>query len=121
MRIFLVFVVVAIFATPVVAQECENRSNVLIMLDRSQSMRRTIDGQRKWDIATGAIDSMLTGYGNIADFGLMIYPYADDGGGDRGIMGDVGACRADMTVKECTPTTPRCSTGEIVVGEDYHF
>ena len=51
------------------------------MVDRSISMQARIGGQTKWDIATGAIDAMLTGYGTVADFGLMIYPYADDGGG----------------------------------------
>ena len=85
------------------------------MVDRSISMQATIGGQTKWDIAAGAIDAMLTGYATVADFGLMLYPYADDGGGDRGVVGGVGACRADMTEKGCEPLAPRCSTGEIVV------
>ena len=115
MRIGLIFFILSLWHATGVAQECENRSNVLLIVDRSQSMRRTVDGQRKWDIASGAIDAMLTGYGAVADFGLMIYPYGDDGGGDRGIMGGVGACRADMTEKGCSAQAPRCSTGEIVV------
>lgn len=115
MRSLLFMFFMSLFAVPAWAQTCENRSNVLLIVDRSQSMRRTVDGQRKWDIATGAIDAMLTGYGTIADFGLMIYPYADDGGGDRGILGDVGACRADMTEKVCSELAPRCSTGAVVV------
>jgi hypothetical protein len=118
MRKLFVFFFCLFFASASSAQNCENRSNVLLMVDRSISMQATIAGQTKWNIATGAIDAMLTGYGTVADFGLMIYPYADDGGGDRGIMGGVGACRADMILKGCEPLAPRCSTGEIVVPPD---
>ena len=46
----------------------------LLILDRSTSMMGQIDGQTKWDIATGAIEGMLNAYGDRSYFGLMIYP-----------------------------------------------
>ena len=71
---------------------------------------------------------------DLIDFGLMIYPYADDGGSDRGVTGSVDWCRADLESKleadidtsdpnqvPCGPLAPRCSTGEVVVspGKQY--
>lgn len=106
--------VVGLFApTLVQAQECES-PGVLLVVDRSISMRNRIDGERKWDIATSAIDAMLTEHGANADFGLMIYP-GPSGGGANGVLGPVGACRYNQADDVCVPDAPRCTTGEVVV------
>lgn len=96
------------------AQSCDYPRTLLI-LDRSTSMRGQIGTQTKWDIATGAIESMLSNYGNQAYFGLMIYP-GPSGQGAAGVEGDVGACRRNLSDDTCMPSMPLCSTGEVVVG-----
>ena len=87
----------------------------LLILDRSTSMMGQINGQTKWDIATGAIEGMLNTYGDRSYFGLMIYP-GPSGLGADGVEGDVGACRRNLSDSTCAPLAPLCSTGEIVVG-----
>lgn len=48
--------------------------NVLIVLDKSGSMDDAVAGQRKWDTALGAVESLLAEYGDKIRFGLMLYP-----------------------------------------------
>ena len=96
------------------AQRCEF-PGVLVVLDRSASMTGQINGQRKWDIAVAALQSMLDDHGDAAYYGLMIYP-GPSGGGDNGVdAGPVGACRYNQRNDVCTPQRPRCTTGEVVV------
>ena len=87
------------------------------MVDRSISMRGLVDGERKWDLTTRAVEAMLNDQGGNAKFGLMIYP-GPSGGGDLGIEGPVPACEENMEVVMCTPTEPHCTTGEVVVEPD---
>lgn len=48
--------------------------NVLILLDKSGSMRNDVDGQSKWDISLQAIEGLLAEYGDRIRFGLVLYP-----------------------------------------------
>jgi hypothetical protein len=48
--------------------------NMLIVLDRSNSMNESIGDGTKWEVALEAIDGMLTTYGERVRFGLMLYP-----------------------------------------------
>ena len=48
--------------------------NMLIALDRSCSMTRTVDGVKKWDIAVEAINLMTTSYGDEVRWGLSLFP-----------------------------------------------
>jgi hypothetical protein len=89
-------------------------SDVLMLVDRSISMRGQIDGQTKWDITRDAVSTVLENYGEQANFGLMIYP-GPSGLGAAGVEGPVGACRENMAEAMCTPQAPHCSTGEVVV------
>ena len=98
-----------------VAQSSCDYPRALLILDRSTSMTGQIDGQTKWDIATGAIEGMLSAYGDSAHFGLMIYP-GPSGRGAEGVEGAVGACRRNLSDSTCAPLAPLCSTGEVVVG-----
>lgn len=95
------------------AQQCE-LPGVLVVLDRSASMTGQIGGQRKWDIAVSALQSMLDDHGDEARYGLMLYP-GPSGGGANGVEGPVGACRFNQQDDVCTPQRPRCTTGEVVV------
>ncbi|MCA9546737.1 MAG: hypothetical protein KC613_20165, partial [Myxococcales bacterium] len=114
MRAFLL-ALTALFLMPswAAAQQCEF-PGILVVLDRSLSMRSTIGGERKWDIARGALDNILATHGDAANFGLMIYP-GPSGSGANGVVGPVGACRAELAEAACTPLAPRCTTGEVVV------
>ena len=87
----------------------------LIILDRSTSMNANIGGQTKWEIASSAIEGMLTQYGQSTYFGLMLYP-GPSGLGAQGVEGTVGACRRNLQDDSCTVQMPMCSTGEVVVG-----
>jgi hypothetical protein len=51
--------------------------NILILLDRSGSMKETVSGQTKWSIAVAAIQKLLTTYGSKVYFGLAAYPGSD--------------------------------------------
>ncbi len=101
------------WASPALAQQCEF-PGVLLVLDRSISMNATIDGEKKWDIATGAVSSMLADHGDAAHFGLMVYP-GPSGDGAAGVVGPVGACDFNRVDQGCEPLAPRCSTGEVMV------
>jgi len=52
--------------------------NVLIVLDRSNSMETEIDGASKWDIAIEAIGTVTAQHENDARFGLMLFPGLDE-------------------------------------------
>ncbi len=107
-------VVVALLAAPGAgAQECEY-PGVLIVLDRSTSMTQRIGGQQKWDIAVDAILNLLGEHEHDAHFGLMVYP-GPSGTGANGVEGDVGACNWNHADVGCSPSRPRCTTGEVVV------
>ncbi len=92
------------------AQNCEF-PGALVVLDRSTSMRGTIGGVSKWNIATDALSMMVTNFEDSVHFGLMVYP-GPAGDGARGIEGDVPACFGGV---DCTPDGPQCTTGEVVV------
>jgi hypothetical protein len=54
--------------------------NVLILLDRSDSMNQPItagDPTTKWDEALAAVTTLLTDHGDQIRFGLMLYPGAE--------------------------------------------
>jgi hypothetical protein len=48
--------------------------NVLIVLDRSDSMNQMITGGTKWTVALSAISNLLTMYDGQIRFGLMLFP-----------------------------------------------
>ncbi len=51
--------------------------NVLIVLDRSNSMRSQIGGVSKWDIARDAVEQLTTAHADDVRWGLMMYPGFD--------------------------------------------
>ena len=119
LRTWLPLIIITIVSSTMTRQSSAQSScdypRTLLVLDRSTSMRGMIGGQTKWDIATNAIESMLSTYGDRAYFGLMLYP-GPSGRGADGVSGQVGACRRDRMDDNCQPETPLCSTGEVVVG-----
>ncbi len=112
------------------AQSCEY-PEVLLVVDRSNSMLNSISGTSKWNIAKNAFSSMLNGYANAVDFGLMLYPGPSGSGsavsGARTASGasiiDTEACTnygSATSVSTSTPSSgtcssggPRCTTGEV--------
>ena len=48
--------------------------DVLLVLDRSESMNELVDGVSKWDIARQAIGSLVDTHEDAARFGLLVYP-----------------------------------------------
>ncbi|MEE2789375.1 MAG: vWA domain-containing protein [Myxococcota bacterium] len=89
-------------------------ANVLLVVDRSISMKGRVGGQEKWALTRQAVERMLANHSQAARFGLMIYP-GPSGRGAQGIDGPVSACAENMMEAQCTPTEPHCTTGEIVV------
>lgn len=58
----------------------------LIVLDRSSSMTGPVtgsEGERKWEAARGALDTMLLAYDQSIAFGLMTFPFPDACGPGR--------------------------------------
>lgn len=53
--------------------------NLLIVLDRSCSMKTLVNGTPKWTIAVGAIDKLLTSYNARIRFGLTLFPDIEGG------------------------------------------
>ena len=48
--------------------------NMLIVLDRSCSMRNTVAGKSKWEIAVAALKTLTTSYKDKIRFGLTLFP-----------------------------------------------
>ncbi len=109
-----VVAIAALLPVGAAAQDQCEMPGILVVLDRSISMRGEIDGVTKWDIATDAISSVLGTHGDSAAFGLMLYP-GPSGSGANGVNGAVGACNFNHVDAGCAPETPRCTTGEVVV------
>jgi MYXO-CTERM domain-containing protein len=60
------------------AQDCEP-SRAMVILDKSSSMQTgTIDGVTKWDIATQALDTVVTEFETSLELGLMVFPNPDE-------------------------------------------
>lgn len=53
--------------------------NLLIVLDRSCSMKNLVAGKTKWAIAAEAIDKLLTSYNAKIRFGLTLFPDIEGG------------------------------------------
>ncbi len=97
---------------PAQAQSCEY-PGVLIILDRSASMNRLIDGETRWAIAQDAVTILLQQHDEAAHFGLMLYPGPS---GENPMSIDMAtACLTDGIDRGCTPAQPRCTPGEVVV------
>jgi len=73
--------------------------NVLIVLDRSDSMNAAITGGSKWTVAQSAIASLLTAQGANINFGFAAYPGTDQ----KCTMG--AACTAGAVVVDPGPAT----------------
>jgi MYXO-CTERM domain-containing protein len=56
------------------AKTCGQIPEVLIVLDRSGSMKEQISGQTKWSIAKGAVGSLAQQFGSQLALGLALYP-----------------------------------------------
>jgi hypothetical protein len=92
-------------------------ANMLIVLDRSTSMRDEIGGAgTKWEIAHEAIAGMLDAYAGQIRFGLMLYPGLDqacDEGEECGpgaVFVDVGSDTADA-IRDFLAGADTCSFG----------
>lgn len=74
--------------------------NVLIVLDRSNSMETDIGGGTKWNIARDAIEEVTQAYADQVRFGLMLFPGTDQ-------PCDNGAeCTAGAVFVDPAPNTP---------------
>lgn len=63
-------------------------ANVMLMLDRSESMYETIDGRTKWEIAAGSLHEVLPRYEHDVQFGLTLFP------------GPISACQQGVLAHE---------------------
>ena len=91
------FAICLFFGMPSLAYaqpECQ-LSNVLLIVDRSISMKGMVGGEEKWTLTRNAVETMLTNHSQAARFGLMIYP-GPSGAGAQGIVGPVDACAENM-------------------------
>ena len=61
-------------ARSAVAQVCGGVPKVLIVLDRSGSMKEQVNGQSKWDIARSAVTGLAQQFSSQLALGLMLYP-----------------------------------------------
>jgi hypothetical protein len=52
--------------------------NLLIVLDRSCTMKGEIDGKSKWELAVGALDGLVGAYAGKLRFGLTLFPDSVD-------------------------------------------
>ncbi|HUS63391.1 MAG TPA: vWA domain-containing protein [Kofleriaceae bacterium] len=60
------------------AQDCEP-SRAMVILDKSSSMQTgTIGGVTKWDIAKGALDTVVSEFETSLELGLMVFPNPDE-------------------------------------------
>ncbi len=66
------------FTPPAAAQKCGKIPRVLIIQDRSGSMKELVSAKSKWDIARGALTSIANQYGTQLELGLMLYPHWPD-------------------------------------------
>ena len=62
-------------------------SDLLVVLDRSCSMRSRVDGTRKWVAAVGAIGNITQAFADAIRFGLILFP--DQGDDSRCGQGDI--------------------------------
>lgn len=64
------------------AARADDRAKAILVLDASGSMWGQIDGKAKWDIARGAVDSLVTGWDPAIDLGLTVYGHRTKGACD---------------------------------------
>jgi len=72
--------------------------NVLIVLDRSDSMNEALGTTTKWDAARSALNKLASGHEAVLRFGLMLYPGQDVACQDDGAGGADGAACEPGTV-----------------------
>ena len=60
-------------AAPARANPCGKVPHVLVVFDRSGSMKGTVGGQSKWNIAKSAVNSLTSNFTGQMDFGLMLF------------------------------------------------
>ncbi len=61
-------------ASPALANPCGKVPHLMIVLDRSGSMKSQVGSQSKWTIAKSAIYNLTTHYSGQIDFGLILFP-----------------------------------------------
>ena len=71
--------------------------NMLVVLDRSDSMNDEVGGESKWDIAGEAMSLILTTYGDRVRFGLSMYASVTNPGGNACNPGDLDVDVGDGT------------------------
>ena len=68
-------------------QKCGEIPTVLIIQDRSGSMKELVGAKSKWDIARQALSNIANQFGNQLSVGLMLYPrWPDKGICDAGLV-----------------------------------
>ncbi|PIE65571.1 MAG: hypothetical protein CSA24_02475 [Deltaproteobacteria bacterium] len=70
----LIALIIAISAAPAGAALCGDVPDVLIVLDRSGSMKESAGGSSKWSIAKTAVDNLTTQFKDQIAFGMMLFP-----------------------------------------------
>ncbi|HWM84676.1 MAG TPA: VWA domain-containing protein [Kofleriaceae bacterium] len=73
--------------------------NVLIVLDRSDSMDDPVGGVSKWNIARSALTQILSTYGERVRFGLSMYASVTNPGGTACNPGDIDVDIGDNTAQ----------------------
>ncbi|MBU1218807.1 VWA domain-containing protein [Myxococcota bacterium] len=71
---FVLLAVISVVPISAKAQDSCSVPKVLIVLDKSSSMTRTLDGHTLWYWAQQAVTTLVNAYDGRIDFGLMIYP-----------------------------------------------
>lgn len=89
---------------------------VLIVLDRSDSMNELVDGTSKWDIARQAIGDLVASHEQLVRFGLWAYPGTtlDCSGGvacDAGALLTEPAAEAASSITEALASAETCALG----------
>ncbi len=99
--------------------------NVLVVLDRSNSMNDEVGGDSKWDIAGAAMSEILSTYGDRVRFGLSMYASVTNPGGNFCNAGDLDvdvgdgtatAVQMAISATEAATNTPIGATLEARVG-----
>lgn len=95
------------------------KPNVMIVLDRSGSMGKSVPGAGKsrWQVAQEALNQLFASYSNTIGFGLVMFSACNGAGCSPGkISNPIGSYTTD--IQKTVAATPLCNSGknETVIG-----
>jgi len=74
MRYVVIALSICVLFSSRASANCGPIPQALVLLDRSGSMTELVAGQSKWNIASGAVNSVVGTFVGQIDFGLMLFP-----------------------------------------------